>query len=161
MASYYPPVAFSFWVRISGNRAEADSGFQEVSGLTSERDVTEVSEGGENRFSHRLPGRVKYQNLVLKRGMVLTSSPLYDWCKTTLETDLAARIQTKNLTVSLLDQKQKPVMSWAVSAAWPVKWEVGTFDAEKNAIAVETIELSFQRLERNLDRQLGASGFME
>ncbi|MFZ5964790.1 phage tail protein [Thalassococcus sp. BH17M4-6] len=159
MANYYPPVAFAFSVRIAGNRAGVDSAFQEVSGLTAERTLEDVPEGGENRFVHRVPGQVKQQNLVLKRGMVLTASPLFDWCKTTLESDLASRIQVKDLTVALLDQKQKPVIGWSVVRAWPVKWQVGNFDAKENAVLIETIELSFQRIERKLERQLGPEGF--
>jgi len=161
MANYYPPVAFSFSVNFAGNRSEIDSGFQEVSGLEAEREVSEVREGGENRFAHRLPGRIGYRNIALKRGIVLASSPLFQWCKDTMESDLAKRIQVKDLTVSLLDQNHAAVMSWSVLRAWPVKWSVDRFSAQENAVAVETIELSFQRVERKQDRQLAASGFLQ
>ena len=43
--------------------------FSECSGLSAEYEILEYQEGGENRFVHRLRGRVKYPNLVLKRGV--------------------------------------------------------------------------------------------
>ena len=148
--SYYPPVAFSFTVSISGNRADVDHGFQTVSGLDADRSVMELAEGGENRFVHKLPGRTKAKNLVLKRGIVLVSSPLFDWCKSVFEADLAQTITTKDVTVSLLDPKQKPAITWSLSSAWPVRWEVGAFNAQANEVAVETIEMAYGRVERKV-----------
>jgi phage tail-like protein len=155
--SYYPPVAFSFSVRIAGNAATVDQGFQEVTGLDTERAMTPLEEGGENRFVHKLPGQVKPQNLVLKRGLMLASSPLFTWCKTTLESDLTKPIAPMGLTVSLLNEKAKPLITWSVVGAWPVKWQVGGFDAMKNEVAVETIELAYQRVERKINQMLKAS----
>ena len=159
MSDYYPPVSFSFQVRIAGNRAGVDASFQEVSGLDAERPLIEVKEGGENRFMHRLPAQVRYGNLILKRGLMLANSPLFDWCRDLLESDFAMRVRTNNLVVSLLDADHAPVMSWAVSAAWPVKWGLSSFTATTSEVAIETMEFSFQRLERKVERPLGASGF--
>ena len=161
MANYYPPAGFSFQVSIAGNRADVDASFQEVSGLNAEYPLTELKEGGENRFVHRLPAQARYQNLVLKRGLMLASSPLYDWSKDTLEGDMQSRIQPKDILVSLLDQAQKTLMSWSVVRAWPVKWEVSSFKAQENSVAIETLEFSFQRLERKHIKTLPASGTLE
>lgn len=146
--TYYPPVAFSFSVRITGNRADVDHAFQDVSGLDAEKVSTDLAEGGENRFVHKLPGRVKSKNLVLKRGIVLISSPLFGWCKEVLEADFSKPIQPKSLTVSLLDEKQKPAMTWSLSNAWPAKWQIGALNAQRSEVAVETIELAYTRIER-------------
>lgn len=155
--SYYPPVAFSFRVRLSGDSANVDQGFQEVSGLNVEREVTTLQEGGENRFVHKLPGPAKLQNLVLKRGLVLASSPLFTWCKASLEGDLATPVVPKILTVSLLNQKSDPMMTWSITNAWPLKWTIDSFDAIKNTLAVETIELAYQRVERKINQMQKAS----
>ena len=45
-----------------------------MSGLSVEYDVEEFKEGGENRFTHKLPVRTKYADLVLKRGMLTGSA---------------------------------------------------------------------------------------
>ena len=52
--------------------------FHEVSGLSVEVEVIEFSEGGNNNFIHKLPGRVKYPNIVLKRGFT-GDLALYNW----------------------------------------------------------------------------------
>ena len=48
-----------------------DARFQEVTGLNMELGVETLDEGGINSYSHRLPGRGKFENLVLKRGLLL------------------------------------------------------------------------------------------
>ena len=49
--------------------ALADGAFQDCSGLEVEMDVQEYQEGGRNDGAIRQVGRVKLQNIVLKRGM--------------------------------------------------------------------------------------------
>jgi len=160
MANYYPPVSFAYQVRISGDRSNLDTGFQEVSGLDVERTITEIKEGGENRFSHQVPGALKYQSLKLKRGLVVANSPVYAWYKESLESDLQARVTTKDLTVSLLDEKAMPLMSWSIIRAWPLKWSISDFRAQENEVAIETLELSFQRMERKIIRSLSVAGLV-
>ncbi len=142
MVSRYPPVSFRFTVdfRIDGMLIP-DTAFQEVSGLAAELSVETIPEGGENRFVHRVPGRAKYPNLVLKRGLV-SDSRLIEWFE-----DSVASLQIQpadNLTVSLLNEAGVPVLSWSFVAAWPVKWSVSNLNAQTNAIAVDTLELAYQ-----------------
>ena len=85
MATYYPPVGFHFRVDFSGFPGEsADIRFQSISGINASVPNSETyQEGGENRFTHRLPQRASYENLVLKRGM-LVGSRLIQWFKDAL-----------------------------------------------------------------------------
>lgn len=53
-----------------------DGGFQECSGLEIQLDVQEYLEGGRNDGVVRRVGRAKYQNLVLKRGMLFPGGQL-------------------------------------------------------------------------------------
>ncbi|MEL6678948.1 MAG: phage tail protein [Pseudomonadota bacterium] len=148
MTDFALPVAFHFTVTIAGTSAAVDGAFQEVSGLEAEIEVETVVEGGENRFVHRLPKPVKHPNLKLKRGLATGSSDLVKWCKATIETDFSKPIQPKDIVVSLCDEEGDPVASWSIANAYPVKWDVGGFDAMKNEIAVETIELAYNTLKR-------------
>ncbi|MEM9578138.1 MAG: phage tail protein [Pseudomonadota bacterium] len=146
-----PPVAFHFSVVFMGLIPPVpDMAFQEVSGLESGLDTEPVTEGGENRFVHQLPKPAKRGNLKLKRGVTSYASGLLQWCKSTIEGDLAEPIKPKDITVSLLNEKRLPVAVWSVGNAYPVKWAVGTFDAMKNELAVETIELAYHALERKM-----------
>jgi phage tail-like protein len=139
--SYYPPVAFHFKVEIGlDSLNEHDVLFQEVSGLTRELGVEQVVEGGENRFEHRLPARGKFGNLVLKRGL-LTESGVIEWIKNAIEN---FEFKPADVLVSLLDEEHQPLASWTFIAAWPVKWSLGAFDAKKNEVVVETLELAYR-----------------
>src|SRR5579863_2646027 len=50
-----------------------DIRFAKVSGLSAEVKTTTVKEGGQNLYSHKLPERIEYGNLVLERGIVVAS----------------------------------------------------------------------------------------
>jgi phage tail-like protein len=60
MVDYYPPWGFYYKVEFTGLKGKNDVRFQTVSGLSVEYDMEEFKEGGENRFTHKLPGRTKY-----------------------------------------------------------------------------------------------------
>lgn len=139
--SYYPPVAFHFKVEIGlDGLHENDVRFQEVSGLSRELGVEQFAEGGENRFEHRLPSRGKFGNLVLKRGL-LTESGIITWIKNAIEN---FEFQPADTLVTLLDEEHNPLVAWNFVATWPVKWNLGAFDAKKNEVVVETLELAYR-----------------
>ena len=146
MPSYYPPVGFHFIVHFGFLDFKSDdTRFQEVSGLNAELGIEEVSEGGENRFSHRLPARGKYSNLILKRGL-LTDSKLIEWCKNAIEN---FEFKPATVDVILLNEDGQPVGdSYSFINAWPVKWSVSDFKAQENSIVVETLELAYSYFHR-------------
>src|SRR5690349_12522297 len=94
---YNIPVGFHFKVDF-GSGFKDDVRFQEVGGLTAEIGVEELVVGGENTFAYRLPTRAKYNNLILKRGMLLNSK-LIDWFKKAVE---SFQFEPKDITISLL-----------------------------------------------------------
>ena len=141
----YPPAGFHFRVDFMGlSEGAQDSRFQEVSGLTAERGVEELVEGGENRFSHRLPGRAKYGNLVLRRGMLKDSS-LVEWCEKAI---LHFDFEPLTVNVVLLNEDHQPLSAWRFERAWPVKWSLSDFKAQENSIVVETLELAYSHFTR-------------
>lgn len=164
MSRTYPPVSFFFEVIFQGNSPDPDSKpldqetvetrFQSVTGLTVDMQTETLKEGGENRFEHTLPVRTKYTPLVLKRGIV-KNSELVRWCNEAL---LNFNIQPMDVLVHLLHIKQpdpnkptgdkEPLMSWKVLNAWPKKWSISEFNAEQNAIAIETLELNYSYFEQ-------------
>ena len=148
MADYYPPVGFYFKVEFSGIETKMnDHQFQSVSGLSVDLETEEIAEGGENRFKHKIPVRTKFPNLVLKRGMLMDSGVI-EWCKEAL---LNYNFKPVDLTVSLLVKDTdtltsgngKPLQTWNIVHAYPVKWNVGDFNAEENKLVIETLELSY------------------
>lgn len=146
MAGYYPPVKFHFAVEFGFlPPGSNDARFQEVSGFNMELSVEEVKEGGENRFSHRLPGRGKFGNLVLKRGY-LTDSQLIDWCVDAIENFY---FDPTIINVTLLNEEHQPVSgTFSFVDAYPVKWSVSNFDAKSSEVVVETLELAYKYFSR-------------
>ena len=141
MEIYYPPVGFSFMVEFQGlSTQNTDISFQSVSGLTVDLETEEIAEGGENRFKHKIPVRSKFPNLVLKRGMLLNSEVI-KWCKKALEN---FEIEPVDITVKLLGEDAKPLQTWNIVRAYPIKWSVGDFNAEESKLVIETIELTYQ-----------------
>ena len=145
MASYYPPVGFHFRVDIEDITSDdQDIRFQEVSGLDATISEMSYSEGGENRFSHKLPEKVSYDKLTLKRGM-LVGSNLIAWFKDAVE---SFKFDPKTVTVTLLNPDHEPLEAWSFVNAYPVKWSISGFNAQQNEIVTETIELNFQYFNR-------------
>lgn len=145
-ADWYPVSAFYFKVNCGFSD---ETSFQEVSGISYEMETESIAEGGENRFTYSAPKGRKFQNLKLKRGFLSKNSELLKWCTETLEGDLSKLIKPKNLTVILMDANGKPVCSWNFQNAYPVKWEIGSFNSMNNEIAAETIEFKYNYMNKN------------
>jgi phage tail-like protein len=139
----YPPSAFYFTLRIEDSTEGVDSSFQEVSGISSEIETEDVTAGDENRFSHRLPKAAKHPLLVLKRGVVVASSPLIRWCQQVLDSGLQLGIDPKVVHVYLHNEKGDPIRGWSFADAYPVRWEIDGFSSMENEIMIKTISLSY------------------
>ena len=109
--------------------------FRECSGLAAEIEVKDYNEGGVNDRVHKLPTRMKYPNLVLKRGVTYEDALLKWLYKTQAE---AQRIA---ITVSLMGPDGQPVRSWSFADAFPIKWTGPTLNAGSNQVATETLEI--------------------
>ena len=133
-----PFKSFSFLVEIDGVTAAA---FRMVSGLAAEAEVIEYRELGGPR-SIKLPGRLRYPNVTLRRGLT-TSRELWDWWETVRD----GTLQRRTVLIALLDDSGQPVLRWTLREAWPVKWELSELDASKNEVAIESLELAHEGLE--------------
>lgn len=143
---YYPPVGFHFVVAFSGINGITDNDFrfQSVAGLNAEMGTEDLIEGGENRFVYKLPVRAKYPNLTLKRGM-LQGSALLKWFKDAVEN---YKFEPITISVTLLNELHTPLSTWNFVDAYPVKWEISSFDSTKNEIVVDTIEIAYKYFKR-------------
>jgi phage tail-like protein len=131
---------FNFLVEIDGiTRA----GFREAAGFDSSIDVINHREGGDNLADRKLPARVKYSNITLKWGLT-DDHELYDWHKACVN----GNVQRKNGSVVLLDRAGNEKVRWNFHNAWPSKWTGPSFNAEGNEVAIETLELAHEFLER-------------
>jgi phage tail-like protein len=141
----YQTVGFYFKVTFNfkGLKNEpVDARFQSVSGLDVRLDTEEIKEGGENRFIHIVPTRRRYADLILKRGLISpsVSGVLTDWCFKAFEEMIVVPI---DIDVSLLNEKEEPLMTWQIQHARPKSWKIGELNAERSEVLIETIELSY------------------
>lgn len=131
---------YNFLVEIDGISRGA---FQEVSGLDSTVDVVEHREGGWNTTPHKFPGQTKHANLVLKHGMA-SDHELLTWHMRISE----GTVDRRNGSVVLMDRKGTEVARWNFMRAWPSKYTGPSLNAESSEIAIETVELVHEGLER-------------
>ena len=135
----YPLTGFHFLVAFElFPQSPVDVRFQEVSGLSVTMNTESLNEGGENRFSHKLPVRSSYSDITLKRGL-FEYSELYRWVVNAVEN---FEFKPLNLTISLLNEVHAPVYIWRVFNAIPTKWELSSFNANNSEVVVETLVLS-------------------
>ncbi|MEA2587071.1 MAG: hypothetical protein QOF33_5156 [Thermomicrobiales bacterium] len=119
--------------------AEVVANFQECTGLTVEVEVQEYVEGGNNEFIHKLPGRMKYTNITLKRG--ISDNPQFATWRPRVEGGKIS-VQPKNLSIILFDHAGQTVKTWEVAEAYPVKWTGPDMRASSMDVAIETLELA-------------------
>jgi len=92
----------------------------------------------------KLPGKRKYGNIVLKRG-VTKSTELQDWHKNILN----GVSDRRDGFIILLDEDMTPVVRWKFFNAFPRKWEGPDLKADSNEVAIESLELCCERIERD------------
>jgi phage tail-like protein len=131
---------YRFWVELKG---VTEGAFSECSGLQVETEVFEWEEGGLNEYKHRFPGRTKFVNLVLKRG--LASADLWTWYNGVITGETLKRL---DFSIVLYGYGDMPQARWNVKQALPVKWIGPTFKTGASETAVETLELMHNGLAR-------------
>ena len=131
--------SYRFYVEID---TISEGTFSECTGLQAETEIFEWEEGGLNEYKHRLPGRTKYTNLVLKRGVA--TAKLWEWYAGVISGD----IKRYNLSVVLNGYGDSPAIRWNVNEAVPVKWVGPTFKSGSTEAAVETLELAHHGFKR-------------
>lgn len=138
-----PCLGFNFTVEIDSLQA---GGFSEVSGLHSEIEVYEFREGGVNDRVHKRSGPVKFSsNLILKHG-ITDSTLLWSWYCDVMQGPVKGK--RKTVVVKLMDSSGEEERRWTFKNAYPVKWVGPDMRASASEVAVETLELAFEEMEK-------------
>jgi phage tail-like protein len=135
---------YRFRVEISG---VTQANYSEVTIPDSTSTVIEVREGTEAVLNVRKQsGLVAYGNLILKWGLT-ASMELYNWRKMVEQGKLnSAR---RNMTVILIDEEGNEAARWDFTNAWPSKYKGPDLNAKGNEIAIETLEIVFESMQRS------------
>jgi phage tail-like protein len=135
-----PFASFNFKLEIEGITV---AGFSEVTGLNQESNVIDYREGQEPITPRKLPGLNKFGNITLKRG-VSPDLSVYNWRKTVTDGD----IERRNASIVLHNEKHEEVVRWNLVNAWPSKYVGPDLKANANEVAIESIELTHEGVER-------------
>lgn len=135
-----PLLNFNFVLEIDDIR---QAGFTDCSGFGATTEPVEVNEGGLNTASRKFAGRTKQNNITLKWGLT-TSRELYDWFRDAVN----GKIQRKNGSICVLDLEGNEKVRWNFYRGWPTKWDGPALTAKGNDVAIETLEIAHEGLER-------------
>ena len=132
---------YNFVLKIQGQDAAY---FTEVSGLSVDVETIEYREGGGAPAVRKLPGRVKYGDVTLKWGLT-QNRELTDWLKNIAQ----GTVEPRDIHIVL----RKPngvdeATRWILHAAWPCSWRGAPLSATANDVAIETMVLTHEGLER-------------
>jgi phage tail-like protein len=118
--------------------------FSEIIFPESVSEVIEHREGTQIN-AQKQSGLTTYTPLVLKWGLT-ASMELYNWRKFIEQ----GKINTmrKNLSVILIDEEGQDAARWDFTNAWPSKYKGPDLNAKTNEVAIETLEIVFETMQR-------------
>ncbi len=118
--------------------------FTECSGLGARVTVIKYREGGQSQIVQALPGPVEYANATLSYG-VTVSRELWDWFLRSVQ----GQVERKNVSILMLDSTgTQEVLRWNLIDAWPCEWRGAPLDALARTVAIESVTLAYNSLER-------------
>lgn len=138
-----PLAGFQFALDIGGKIAGY---FSECGGIGSEHDVIEhkvFTEKGE--IIQKIPGRLKWNDVTLKRGITDTLD-IWEWRQKVIAGTMKdARV---NCSVIMFDRNYTPAAQWNFINAWPSKVTGPDFKTDGNDFGVEELVLVHEGMER-------------
>ena len=140
--------------------------FAEVQGLEASIEMESYQEGGLNDRVHKFIKTSKFPNLVFKRG-ITARSDLWDWQAQVLDdsqtatrksglvilldrggVSASASTDIGNVSVTAIASAKLPIAAWLFERGLPEKLQGPPLDGKGNNVAIETLEISHERLTR-------------
>lgn len=122
----------------------SEAGFQEVTGLGAQLEVTSYAEGGQNDFVHQLPLRHTWNRIVLKRG-ISQDVGIWEWYLAGLSQSIGAR---RNGSITLRNREGVDAMTWFFQGGLAAKWDGPAFNAQQGSVAIESLEIAHQGIDQ-------------
>lgn len=136
-----PYRAYNFKLEILGI---TEGHFTECSGLEVDVHPIRYREGGAGQVVHVIPGPVTYGDLTLHYGLT-TSAELWTW----LMSAVRGTVERRNVSILMLDSSgTSEVMRWNLLNAWPSRWRGAVLDALNREVAIESLTLVFETVDR-------------
>jgi phage tail-like protein len=121
--------------------------FHRCHGLKIEIGHIDWREGGGGKHVRRLAGPVELPEVTLCYGLIVNlQAALWAW----VESAMAGAPVRKNPSILMLDHQGTEVMRYNLFDAFPVGWAAPDWDALGKTVAVESLTLVFERIERSV-----------
>ena len=122
----------SFRIEIDGI---GEAGFSRCRGLGARIEVVPVREGGAEG-PRLLPGDVVWEPIVLERGWV-RDRRLWEWFESH---------EPRGGAVEILTPEGEAAGRWTFRRGWPARWSGPSFDAARDELALEVLEIVHEGL---------------
>jgi len=131
---------FRFRVEIDGIQ---QAGFSDATGFDSTIAAVDYREGTDPKYVRKLSGLTSFTPLTLKWGAT-ASLDIYNWFKAGVD----GAVMRKNISIIAVNEAGDDEARWNVTNAWPTKYTPPDFSAKGNEIAIETLEITFERIDK-------------
>lgn len=156
MKHVYPWTKMNFLVTV--DKIKATAAFSEANGMEATVDVIEFRQGNSGSFSPvKVPGLVKHGNVTLKYGYT-ESSEFRNWAMACTSDTRSEAMPRHDVMIELLDVTAgmnsenttatgNTANQYLLRDAWISKYTAPDMNALQSEIAIETVEIAFERLE--------------
>jgi phage tail-like protein len=125
-------------------RGVTEGHFTECSGLGVRVRTIRYREAGTGQVVRAIPGAVEYADVTLRYGLT-QSRDLWDW----MMRAASGRVERRHVSIVVLDPDgATEALRWNLSNAFPCEWSCPAFEALGRDVAVETLRLAYDTLER-------------
>ena len=150
---FLPPYEFYFRVCFMERLVSLFyASFTEVSGLG--WNYEKQTQTGAENTAQELPKAIKYGKITLKSPLVPLAAPFEIWvndcCNSLNMKNAKDQIVALDMVVTLQSQANVPVAAWLCSHCYPIGCSLSGLDAARSGLAMETVILNCNRLERKL-----------
>jgi phage tail-like protein len=136
-----PYRAYNFKLEIQG---VTQGHFTECDGMGIKVNPIRYREGGTTQVIHVIPGPVEYADVNLRYGLT-SSQEMWNWFMSAVK----GKVERKNVSILLLDSDGvTEIMRWNLINAWPSRWQGTILNALSHEVAIESLTLVFETLER-------------
>ena len=150
-------IASRFYLELSldGSQNPVDAIFMDCKGFKTNQEVIEVCEVTPEKWGKaqkglmvrtKIPGNVKTNNLVLRRGMTY-SQTLWKWFEEVQNGNWAK--QRRNGSLKIYDQASTIQAAFDFENAWPCNYIVSDLSASNNDFEIEELEIVCEKFKRS------------
>jgi phage tail-like protein len=122
------------------------AGFSECTIPDATTDAVDYREGTDRPTLRKLSGLTKYGNITLKWGLT-DSKELWNWRKQVIDGKMKDARRNGSIVIFDADGTTE-VVRWNFLDGWPSKYDPADMNAKGNDVAIETLELTHEGLER-------------